>query len=60
MITCWAVVAYAFKASLVYRMSYRTGSKGTEKPCLEKQTTTTKQKKRERKKEMITHLVRAQ
>ena len=37
-----------FDASLIYRASYRTGSKATEKPCLRKQnkttTTTTKKK----------------
>ena len=33
-----------FKASLVYRMSFRTGSKGTEKPCLRKQKQTKKNK----------------
>ena len=32
-----------FEASLVYRASFRTGSKATEKPCLEKL------KKKERK-----------
>ena len=33
---------YEFKASLVYRVSSRTGSKATEKPCLEKQNKQTK------------------
>ena len=27
-----------FEASLVYRASFRTGTKAAEKPCLEKQT----------------------
>ena len=27
---------YEFKASLVYRVSFRAGSKAIEKPCLEK------------------------
>ena len=35
-----------FKASLVYRVSNRTRSKATEKPCLK--TTTKKKKERER------------
>ena len=38
-----------FKASLVYRVSFRTGSKATEKPCLEKQKQKTRQNKQTKK-----------
>ena len=37
-----------FKASLVYRMSSRTDSKATEKPCLEKKQTNKKKKKKKK------------
>ena len=50
-----------FKTSLVYKVSFRTGSKATEKPCLEKPnqikttttttTTNTKQNKKQKAKE---------
>ena len=46
-----AVDLCEFEASLVYRASARTGSKATEKPCLEKPKRRRRRRRRRRRKE---------